>query len=42
MPHRSTPSGEGLVHGVDERVSMESLKFGIHAMYEIVRKLAAE
>jgi len=42
MPHRSTPSGEGLVHGVDERVSVESLKFGIHAMYEIVRKLAAE
>ena len=42
MPHRSTPSSEGLVHGVDERVSVESLKFGIHAMYEIVRKLAAE
>jgi acetylornithine deacetylase/succinyl-diaminopimelate desuccinylase-like protein len=42
MPHRSTSSGEGLVHGVDERVSVESLKFGIHAMYEIVRKLAAE
>jgi acetylornithine deacetylase/succinyl-diaminopimelate desuccinylase-like protein len=42
MPHRSTSSGEGLVHGVDERVSVESLKFGIHAMYEIVRKLTAE
>lgn len=42
MPHRSTPSGEGLVHGVDERVSVESLKFGIRAMYEIVRKLAVE
>jgi acetylornithine deacetylase/succinyl-diaminopimelate desuccinylase-like protein len=42
MPHRSTPSGEGLVHGVDERVSLESLKFGIRAMYEIVRRLAAE
>jgi len=42
MPHRSTPSGEGLVHGVDERVTVESLKFGIRAMVEIVRKLATE
>ena len=42
MPHRSTPSGEGLVHGVDERVSVENLKFGLRAMYEIVRRLAAE
>jgi acetylornithine deacetylase/succinyl-diaminopimelate desuccinylase-like protein len=42
MPHRSTPSGEGLVHGVDERVTVESLNFGIRAMYEIVRKLASE
>jgi len=42
MPHRSGPSGEGLVHGVDERVTVESLKFGIRAMVEIVRKLAAQ
>jgi len=42
MPHRSTPSGEGLVHGVDERASVEDLKFGIRAMYEIVRRLAGE
>ncbi len=42
MPHRSTPSGEGLVHGVDERVSVESLRFGIRAMVEIVSKLAAD
>lgn len=42
MPHRSTPSGEGLVHGVDERVSVESLKFGLRALYEIVSKLVAE
>lgn len=42
MPHRSTPSGEGLVHGVDERASVDDLKFGIRAMYEIVRKLAAD
>ncbi len=42
MPHRSTPSAEGLVHGVDERVSVESLHFGVRAMYEIVRELVAE
>ena len=42
MPHRITPSGEGLVHGVDERVSVESLRIGIRAMVEIVRKLAAD
>ena len=42
MPHRSTPSGEGLVHGIDERVTVESLQFGIRAMVEIVRRLAAE
>ena len=42
MPHRSTPAGEGLVHGIDERVTVESLQFGIRAMIEIVRRLAAE
>ncbi len=42
MPHRSTPSSEGLVHGVDERIQLDDFKFGIRAMYEIVRKLAAE
>ncbi|HWH80466.1 MAG TPA: M20/M25/M40 family metallo-hydrolase [Candidatus Binatus sp.] len=42
MPHRSTPSSEGLVHGVDERASLDSLRFGIRAMYEIVGKLLVE
>jgi len=42
MPHRSTPSNEGLVHGVDERASLESLRFGIRAMYEVVSKLLVE
>ena len=42
MPHRIGPGSEGLVHGIDERVSVESLKFGIRAIYEIVRKLSAE
>jgi acetylornithine deacetylase/succinyl-diaminopimelate desuccinylase-like protein len=31
-----------LVHGVDERASVDSIKFGIRAMYEIVRRLAAD
>jgi acetylornithine deacetylase/succinyl-diaminopimelate desuccinylase-like protein len=42
LPQRSTPSSEGLVHGVDERVPVERLTTAIHAMYEIVSKLAAE
>ncbi|HEX5606480.1 MAG TPA: M20/M25/M40 family metallo-hydrolase, partial [Candidatus Binatia bacterium] len=42
MPHRNPPSSEGLVHGVDERIDLESFNFGIRAMYEIVRKLATE
>jgi len=42
LPQRSTPSNEGLVHGVDERVSVERLTAAIHAMYEIVSKLVVE
>jgi acetylornithine deacetylase/succinyl-diaminopimelate desuccinylase-like protein len=42
LPQRSTPSSEGLVHGVDERVVVERLTAAIHAMYEIVSKLAVE
>jgi acetylornithine deacetylase/succinyl-diaminopimelate desuccinylase-like protein len=42
MPHRNPPSGEGLVHGIDERMNLQSFNFGIRALYEIVRELAAE
>ncbi len=42
MPHRSGPGSEGLVHGVDERTSVEGLKFGVRAMYELVRGLAVQ
>jgi acetylornithine deacetylase/succinyl-diaminopimelate desuccinylase-like protein len=42
MPLRNSASGEGLVHGIDERVSLESLKSGVRTMYDIVRKLAVE
>ena len=42
LPQRSTPSSEGLVHGVDERMPVERLTSAIRAMYEIVRKLVVE
>jgi acetylornithine deacetylase/succinyl-diaminopimelate desuccinylase-like protein len=42
IPMRGAASGEGLVHGVDERVSLETFNSGIQAMYEIVRKLVTE
>jgi acetylornithine deacetylase/succinyl-diaminopimelate desuccinylase-like protein len=42
LPRRSRPGEEGMVHGINERVSVESLKADIRAMYEIVRKLAVE
>ena len=42
MPLRNTASGEGLVHGVDERIAVDSLKFGVRAMYEVVHNLVAE
>jgi acetylornithine deacetylase/succinyl-diaminopimelate desuccinylase-like protein len=41
-PQRSTPSSEGLVHGVDERMPVERLTAAIRAMYEIVSRLVAE
>ena len=42
LPRRSRPSEEGLVHGLNERVSVEGLKADVRAMYEILRRLAAE
>jgi acetylornithine deacetylase/succinyl-diaminopimelate desuccinylase-like protein len=42
MPLRNSSSGEGLVHGIDERVSIESLKTGTRALYDIVHKLVAD
>jgi acetylornithine deacetylase/succinyl-diaminopimelate desuccinylase-like protein len=42
MPLRNIPSEEGLVHGVNERISIESLRSGVHSMYELVHKLAVE
>ena len=42
LPRRSRPSEEGLVHGVNERVSVEGIKSDVRAMYEIVHKFATE
>jgi len=42
MPRRQIAGEDSLVHGLDERVSLESLRFGLRTMYDIVRKLAAE
>jgi len=42
LPRRSLPSEEGMVHGVNERVSVEDLKNDVQAMYEIVRKLTVD
>lgn len=40
IPLRSSEGGDALVHGIDERVSVESFKFATGAMFEIVRQLA--
>jgi len=42
LPQRSTASSEGLVHGVDERVTIERLTAAMRGMYEIVSKLVVE
>lgn len=42
IPIRSTNRGESLVHGIDERLSVESFNFAIRAMFEMVGKLVAE
>ena len=42
MPLRNPASGAGLVHGIDERITIESLRAGLRGMYQLVYKLAAE
>jgi acetylornithine deacetylase/succinyl-diaminopimelate desuccinylase-like protein len=42
MPLRSSPLESGMVHGVDERIAIDSLRAGIRDMYELVYKLAAQ
>ena len=42
MPLRHPASDSGLVHGIDERITLESLGAGLRGLYEIVYKLAAQ
>jgi acetylornithine deacetylase/succinyl-diaminopimelate desuccinylase-like protein len=42
IPLRRGASDEGLVHGVDERIAIANLRTAVRAMYQIVRRLAAE
>lgn len=42
LPQRSTAGSEGLVHGVNERISVARLTAGLRGMYEIVSKLVAD
>jgi len=42
LPRRSRPIEDGLVHGINERVSVEGIKSDVRAMYEIVHKLSVE
>ena len=42
MPLRNPASEGGMVHGVDERMTIESLRAGLRGMYELVHKLAAQ
>jgi acetylornithine deacetylase/succinyl-diaminopimelate desuccinylase-like protein len=42
MPRRALAGGESLVHGIDEKISVESFRFGIRAMVEMIGKLVAE
>jgi acetylornithine deacetylase/succinyl-diaminopimelate desuccinylase-like protein len=40
IPRRSTPAIEGLAHGTDERIPLESFNLGLRTMYELLRRLA--
>ncbi len=42
MPLRNPASEGGLVHGIDERITVESLGAGLRGLYELVHKLAAK
>jgi acetylornithine deacetylase/succinyl-diaminopimelate desuccinylase-like protein len=42
IPMRSSAAGQNLVHGADERVSLESFRSGVRMMHELVRKLVTD
>jgi len=41
-PMKMTHKDIALIHGNDERVSVENVKFGTRMLYEIVRRIVAE
>jgi acetylornithine deacetylase/succinyl-diaminopimelate desuccinylase-like protein len=42
MPFKVPTKELGSIHGNDERISLENVKFGTRVMYEIVRRMAAQ
>ena len=42
IPFRTTDKESSLIHGVDERVSLANVKFGLQMLYEIIQKLVSE
>ena len=40
IPLRSSEGGDALVHGLNERISVENFRFALGAMFEIARQLA--
>jgi len=42
LPLRHPASESGLVHGINERITVESMGAGLRNLYDIVYKLAAE
>ena len=42
MPFKLTEKEAALLHGNDERLSVDNVKFGTRVMYEIVQELAAQ
>jgi acetylornithine deacetylase/succinyl-diaminopimelate desuccinylase-like protein len=42
LPLRNSPLESGMAHGINERMSIKSLRDGIRDMYELVHRLAAQ
>jgi acetylornithine deacetylase/succinyl-diaminopimelate desuccinylase-like protein len=42
IPFKKSDKERSRVHGNDERISVENIKFGMGMLYEIVRKLVAK
>jgi acetylornithine deacetylase/succinyl-diaminopimelate desuccinylase-like protein len=42
VPMRASVRGDNLVHGIDERVSLDNLRFGVRMMHELVTQLVTD